>query len=108
MISLKNTLEAMMNKLKSIEQRSLVQEKMNFSGNWTAPHDGIATCCRRAKSNGAYIFIKDATLDTYVGMCTISNVEGYGSVCFPVVEGHNYVFVEGECYESRDWYSYYQ
>lgn len=89
--------------------KKFTQEEMNFTTNnrWMAPHDGFVTCCRRAKSASAYIFVKDTTVDNYMAMTSISGYQNYSSISFPVVEGHTYSFVEGNCYEPRDYYIHY-
>ena len=108
MISLAKTLKATVKTLKRIDNKSFIREEMNFNGGkWTAPHDGFVTCCRRAKYATAYIFVKDIEIDNYLGMCSISVAGNYGSISFPVLKGHTYSFIEGNCHEPRDYYIHY-
>lgn len=106
MISLSNLAEAIMNKFKQIESRKMVQETVSIGSNWVAPHDGIVMCSGRARSAGAYRFCQDKTDNTYVGMCTISNTDGYGCLSFAVIKGHRYAIIESNWYEPRDLYVY--
>ena len=107
MISLVKTLKATVKTLKRIDNKSFVRKSFSASGTWTAPYDGFVTCCRRAKYASAYIFAKDVEINDYLGMCSIPDVGNYGSISFPVLGGHTYLFVEGNCYEPRDYYIHY-
>lgn len=70
--------------------RPQVQEKVNLGSRWTAPRDGILVCTGRAQANSAYMFIRDETEGTYVGMQTIANNQHYGMITAPIISGHTY------------------
>ena len=106
MISIIKLCREMSKKLKKIEDKKFVQKPLSMGDDWTAPYDGFVICSRRSNSSSAYIFIKDLTLDTYVGMSSIVGTQNYTSVSFPVVKGHRYQLREGYCIEPRDWYIY--
>lgn len=106
MISLNKFMIEVKNKLKRLEDKKYVKDNLSLSGTWTAPHDGIVTCCGRAAAAGAYLFCKDLTVDEYVGMCTIANNQQYGSICFAAIKGHKYSFAQNNWGDQRNVYSH--
>jgi len=104
MISLNKFMAEVKNKLKRLEDKKYVKDNLSLNGTWTAPYDGIVTCNGRASAAGAYFFCKDVTDDEYVGMCTITRSQDYGSVCFAVIKGHKYSFTQGYWSEPRNMY----
>ena len=106
MVSIISLLREASKRLKKIETQKFVQKPISIGDKWTAPHDGIVVCSRRSNSSSAYIFVKNLTLDTYVGMSSIIGTQNYSSISFPVVKGHEYQLREGYCSEPRDWYIY--
>nr|DAK45744.1 MAG TPA: hypothetical protein [Caudoviricetes sp.] len=106
MISLNKLAEAIMEKFKKIESRKMVQERVNFSTTWTAPHDGIIIRGGRAQYNTAYMFCNDKTDDVYVGMCTIEISQHYGTMICAVIAGHTYEFKQQSWQIQGDLFVY--
>ena len=104
MISLNKFMTEVKNKLKRLEDKRYVKDSLSLSGTWIAPHDGIVTCSGRATAAGAYLFCKDLIENEYVALCTIANNQQYGSICFAVIKGHEYTFIQQNWGEQRNAY----
>lgn len=104
MISLNKFMAEVKNKLKRLEDKQYIKDTLSLSGTWTAPYDGIVTCSGRATAAGAYLFCKDLTDNEYIGLCTIAGKDQYGTVCFAVIKGRKYSFLQRDWGEQRNVY----
>ena len=106
MISLNKFMLEVKNKLKGLEEKKLVQERIDFGATWTAPLDGIIVRGGRAQANTSYMFCNDKTDNAFVGMCTIEYNQHYGTMMCPVIKGHIYEFKQQYWQEQDNLYIY--
>ena len=108
MISLNKFMIEVKNRLKRLESRKMVQERVNFGTMWTAPHDGIIIRGGRAQANTAYMFCKDVEANAFIGLCTIEYNQHYGTMTCPVIKGKTYEFKQQYWQVQDDLFVYEQ